>query len=154
MTNARPYGSSMIPNIVYMSQQSPSTPEEAARMQRVPYRRAIGSLMYLAVGTRPDITFAVSILSRFLDNPGDAHWEAVKRLFRYLNGTKDLQLTYGGERHNLQSYMDADGKAQEDRRAISGMAILIDGGADILTKALPKWKGAALSTALGGVRPH
>ena len=73
------------------------------------YRRAIGSLMYLAVATRPDIAFAVSILSRFLNNPGDAHWEAVKRIFRYLKFTKDLQLTYGGERHDLESYSDADG---------------------------------------------
>jgi hypothetical protein len=145
MTQAKPYGSHMIPGMVYTSQQSPSTPEETARMQRTPYRQAIGSLMYLAVGTRPDIAFAVSMLSRFLNNPGDAHWEAVKRLFRYLKGTKDLQLTYGGEQHDLQSYTDADGNVQEDRRAISGTAILIDGGA--ISWAAKRQELVTLSTA-------
>jgi len=64
-------------------------------MSKTPYREAIGSLMYLAVATRPDIAFAVSTLSRFLDNPGDTHWEAVKQIFRYIAGTRSLQLTYG-----------------------------------------------------------
>ncbi len=98
-------------------------------MKKVPYREAIGSLMYASVATRPDIGFAVSTLSRFLDNPGSAHWEAVKRVFRYLSGTRDYELTYGGERHDLVGYTDVDGVAQEHRHAISGYAFLIDGGA-------------------------
>jgi hypothetical protein len=129
MADVKPYGSPMIPGAIYTKKESPSSPEEAARMQRTPYRQAIGSLMYLAVATRPDIAFAVSILSRFLNDPGDAHWEAVKRIFRYLKSTRDLQLTYGGERHDLEGYTDADGGGQEDRRAISGYAFLVDGGA-------------------------
>jgi len=68
-------------------------------------------------------------LSRFLDNPGDTYREAVKRIFRYLAGTRSLQLTYGGERHNLLGYTDADGATQEHRCAISGYAFIIDGGA-------------------------
>src|SRR5712672_4796058 len=98
-------------------------------MSKTPYREAIGSLMYLAVATRPDIAFAVSTLSRFLDNPGDTHWEAVKRIFRYIAGTWLLQVTYGGERHNLLGYTDADGATQEHRCAISGYAFIIDGSA-------------------------
>jgi hypothetical protein len=46
------------------------------RMKNMPYREAIGSLMYAAVATRPDIAFAISALSQFLNNPGDLHWEA------------------------------------------------------------------------------
>jgi len=53
--------------------------------------------MYAAVATRPDIAFAVSTLSQFLDNPGEAHWDVVKRVFRYLSGTANLALTYGSE---------------------------------------------------------
>jgi hypothetical protein len=98
-------------------------------MRKVPYREAIGNLMYASVAMRPDITFAVSTLSQFLENPGEAHWEAVKRVFRYLSGTKALALTYGGERHDLVGYTDADGASQEHRHAISGHAFLIDGGA-------------------------
>jgi hypothetical protein len=129
MADAKPYGSPMIPGIIYSKNDSPSSPEEATRMQRTPYRQAIGSLMYAAVATRPDIAFAVSILSRFLNNPGNAHWEAAKRIFRYLKSTKDYALTYGGERHDLEGFTDADGGTQEDRHAISGYAFLIDGGA-------------------------
>jgi len=66
-------------------------------MQHTLYCQAIGSLMYLAVATHPNIAFAVSMLSHFLNNPGDAHWEVVKHIFRYLKSTRDLQLTYGDE---------------------------------------------------------
>ncbi|GBP97193.1 Retrovirus-related Pol polyprotein from transposon RE2; Endonuclease RE2 [Eumeta japonica] len=60
-------------------------------------------------GTRPDISFAVNTLSRFNKNPTAEHWNAVKRIFRYLQGTKDLKLTYtkdGDE--NITGYCDAD----------------------------------------------
>ena len=129
MTDAKPYASPMVPGAYYSKGDAPSSPDEAARMQRTPYRQAIGSLMYLAIATRPDIAFAVSILSRFLNDPGDTHWEAVKRIYRYLKATKDMQLTYGSERHDLEGYTDADGGSQEDRHAIAGYAFLIDGGA-------------------------
>ena len=84
--------------------------------------------MYAAIATRPDIAFSVSILSRFLNNPGDAHWQAVKRIFRYLKSTRNFELTYSSERHDLEGYTDADGSTQEDQCAISGYAFLIDGG--------------------------
>jgi hypothetical protein len=83
--------------------------------------------MWAAVGTRPDIAFPVGILSKFLDNPGLVHWEAVKHVFRYLQGTKDLRLTYGAGKKGLEGYSDADGMSQENRRAISGFAFIIDG---------------------------
>src|SRR5712664_3645063 len=79
--------------------------------------------------TRPDISFAVSCLSQFLENPGEAHWQAVKRVFRYLAGTRNQALTYGTEQHGLQGYTDADGASQEHRHAISGYTFIIDGGA-------------------------
>jgi hypothetical protein len=75
-------------------------------MQKTPYRKATGSLMYVSVITRPDITHAISALSRFLDNPGSIHWEAVKRVSHYLAGTRDFALTCGRERHDLTGYTD------------------------------------------------
>ncbi|OJT04896.1 Retrovirus-related Pol polyprotein from transposon TNT 1-94, partial [Trametes pubescens] len=112
---------------------------------------AVGSLMYASLGTRPDITYAVSILSRFSDNPGRAHWDAVRRVLRYLNGTKHLKLTYGATTLDLVGYSDADGSMHEDRKAISGYAFLIDGDmvADVLTKALPSPKVKHFAAALG-----
>jgi hypothetical protein len=84
--------------------------------------------MYAAIATCPDITFAILILSHFLENPGDIHWDAVKRVFRYLQGTKDLQLTFGGKWQDLEGYSDTDRGTQEDQYAISRYTFLIDGG--------------------------
>src|SRR6266702_4985986 len=101
--------------------------------------------MYATIATCPDIAFAVSALSQFLSNPGITHWEAVKRVFRYLMGTKTFELTYGGERHGLEGFTDADGATQEHRRAISGYVFLIDGSA--ISWSLRKQELVTLSTA-------
>jgi hypothetical protein len=114
-------------------------------MKKVPYREAIGSLMYLAVGTRPDIAFAVSTLSQYLENPGKPHWEAAKRVFRYLLGTRDLSLVYGGVGKEIEGFTDADGASQEHRHAISGYAFIMDGGA--ISWSSRKQELVTLSTA-------
>jgi len=85
--------------------------------------------MYTTVATRPNITFAVSTLSQFLDNPGDMHWKAVKCIIQYLSGTRGATLTYGEDRHDLIGFTDTDGATQEHRHAISRHVFLIDGGA-------------------------
>ena len=61
--------------------QSPTTMEEIAAMQHIPYHEAVGSLMYATLGTRPDICYAVQSVSRFNTKPGLVHWEAVKHIF-------------------------------------------------------------------------
>ena len=98
-------------------------------MRNVPYREAVGLLMYAALGTRPDIAFAVQTVSCFSIRPGIAHWEAVKKIFRYLKGTKNLWLTYGGGKKEVIGYADADGSMAEDRHVISGYTFLLNGGA-------------------------
>ena len=85
--------------------------------------------MHLAVGTRPDIAFAVLTVAQFSNEPGMTHWEAVKRIYRYLAGTKSLALTFGAGKKGLEGYMDADGTSQEHHHAISGYAYVLDGGA-------------------------
>jgi hypothetical protein len=85
--------------------------------------------MYAAMGTRLDIAFATSTMAQYCENPGWKHWEAVKRIFRYLLGMKKLELTYGGEKRGLVGYVDADGASQDHRRAISGYVFMVDGGA-------------------------
>jgi len=72
----------------------PMSAEEIAYMKNIPYRQAVGCLLWLAMGTRPDIAYAVSQVARFCENPGREHWEAVQRIFRYLAGTLDLGLVY------------------------------------------------------------
>ena len=129
LEDAKPLSTPMDPHVQLKAEQSPKTTAEVAEMRNVPYREAVGSLQYASLGTRPDITYAVSVLSRFLEKPGRAHWEACKRVFRYLAGTKSLRLTYGGEQRDLVGFTDADGSMHDDRRAISGYAFLIDGAA-------------------------
>ena len=58
--------------------QCPSTTAEFAQMCNVPYREAVGLLMYAALGMCPDIAFAIQTVSHFSTKPGPAHWEAVK----------------------------------------------------------------------------
>jgi hypothetical protein len=127
--DAKPVSTPMDMNIRLTSAQSPSSMEEFAKMRNIPYHEAVGSLMYASLGTRPDITFAVQTVSRFSSKPGCTHWEAVKRIFRYLKGTRDLWLTYGNRVRELEGFADADRSMAEDRKAISGYAFLINGGA-------------------------
>jgi hypothetical protein len=60
------------------------------------YSQIIGSLMYLASATMPDISYAVSKLSRFVSKPGDDHWRALERVLRYLKGTMTYGINYTG----------------------------------------------------------
>jgi len=77
----------MVPGAIFSHSDSPSSPTDIDCMRKVPYREATGSLMYTSVATRPDISFAMSMLLQFLDNPEDAHWIGVKCIFCYLAGT-------------------------------------------------------------------
>ena len=104
----------MDPSIRLISAQSPSTTEEFTAMRKVPYHEAIGLLMYATLGTQPDICFAVQTVSRFNKKPGLAHWEAVKRIFRYLISMKELWLGYGGEARKLVGYSDTDRSMAKD----------------------------------------
>ena len=93
---------------------------------------AVGSLVYAMIGTRADIAFAVGVVSQYMANPGPQHWVAVKRILRYLKGTLDDVLRYGGSYSNLQvvGYCDADYAGDIDsRKSTTGYVFLLNGGA-------------------------
>ena len=113
--NDKPVSIPLDPHIQLSEMQSPKTTSEVARMHSVPYREAVGSLIHLATGTRPDIAFAASFISQFNANPGWEHWEAMKQIYRYLVGMKSLALTFGTWASGLVGYVDADGATQEHR---------------------------------------
>ena len=94
-----------------------------------PYCEAIGTLNWAALTTCPDIAFAVATISRFTANPGITHWEAVKQIYHYLAGMRNLWLTYGETKQALKGYADTDGSMAKDRHAMMSYAFLIDGGA-------------------------
>ena len=96
--------------------------------EKTKYREMIGCLMYAAVMTRPDIAFAVSNLSQYLDAPRTTHLHAVTRVFRYLSGTKGLKLVLGGLDTTILGYSDSDWASQMHRHSISGFAFFIGKG--------------------------
>ena len=81
----------LYPNTKLSKDQCPELHEDKITMSKVPYREAIGLLVWAAVATWPDIAFTVSLLSQFLKNPGETHWNAVKRVLKYLKGTKNYK---------------------------------------------------------------
>ena len=78
-------------------------------MVNIPYASTLESLMYAQVCTKPDIAYAIGMLSRYQSNPGIDHWRAAKKVTRYLQGTKDYMLIYR-RIDNLEviAYSDAD----------------------------------------------
>lgn len=112
----------------------------------VPYREAVGCLMYLAVATRPDIAFAVNYVSQFLEKSEVQHWAAVKRIFRYLNGTIDFGIKYISNAGKiLESFSDADfASDQKTRRSVSGIVCKYSGAA--ITWSSQRQRSISLST--------
>jgi hypothetical protein len=114
----------------------PTEYDDIEYMKSIPYTNAIGSLMYLAITCRPDISYAVSMYSRFNSNPGRNHWEGVKNIFRYLRASSNIGITYGGysaitspNKNRIVAYSDSDWAGCPDsRRSLSGYVIILNGG--------------------------
>ena len=130
MSKAKVVSSPLASHFKLSSRHSPSTDKEKEDMRRVPYASAVGSLMYAMVCTRPDIAYAVGVVSRFLSNPGRQHWEAVKWIMRYLRVTSKLKLTFGSGKPVLIGYTDSDMAGDVDnRKSTSGYLMTFSGGA-------------------------
>lgn len=129
MENCTPVSTPLPPSAVY----TPS-PDEESFEDTTKYRAAIGSLMFAAIATRPDISYATNLMAQFNASPSQKHWNGVKHIFRYLKGTIDKGLLYAKSRHfekdfTLSAYSDADNGKGYDRKSISGSVIVISGGA-------------------------
>ena len=84
-------------------------PSDAPTKVNAPFREAIGALMHLMTATRPDIAFAAGYVSRFMENPQNEHWAAVKRILRYLQGTKTHGIRFQPDNKvDFRGYSDAD----------------------------------------------
>ena len=98
------------------------------------YSEVLGSPMYLACNTRPDLCHSVSMLARFMSQPTDLHWQALKRILRYLKGSVDRCITYATtskqEVPSVVTFSDADFAADKDkRRSTTGTVVTINGRA-------------------------
>ncbi|CAL1672301.1 unnamed protein product [Lasius platythorax] len=123
-----------------------TTKEENDAAFKDRYLEAVGSLLYIAQLTRPDIAKSVNAVSRFCKKPKNIHWTAVKRIFRYLKGTADFCLKYSrANKSKLLGFSDADwGNDKHDRRSISGCTFLLNGAA--ISWHSKKQRTTALST--------
>ncbi|XP_075075263.1 uncharacterized protein LOC142162667 [Nicotiana tabacum] len=122
MLNCKPVDSPMDPNTKLVPGQGKPLKDPGR------YRRLVGKLNYLTI-TRPDISFAVSVVSQFLQSPCDSHWDAAIRILRYVKGSPGQGLLYENKGHaDIVGYSDADwAGSPSDRRSTSGYCILIGG---------------------------
>ena len=91
------------------------------------YQQIIRTLIYAAIGTRPDIAFSATILSQFNNNPTKEHIKYAKYVLRYLKGTKELKIKYDGSSDaGLIRYSDSDwGENRDDLHSTSGHVFLM-----------------------------
>ncbi|MBW0508535.1 hypothetical protein O181_048250 [Austropuccinia psidii MF-1] len=117
----------LVPNL----HLGPATEDERKVFEaiEVNYRSAIGSINYLSTATRPDLSFAVSCLSQYLEKPGIQHWKAFLHVLKYLRGTQDVGLCYmRNKKSGLVAFSDADwGNCQETQRSTSGFLAQMHG---------------------------
>ncbi|KMQ83327.1 integrase core domain protein [Lasius niger] len=121
-----------ISTLMLKSSEISRTGKDDAKEHKFPYRQAVGSLMYLMLGTRPDLAYSVGFLSRSLENPSAEDIVRVKRMFRYIAGTIDLGIVYCHKSNKgiLECFSDADfGGCTKTGRSTSGVVVTYAGGA-------------------------
>lgn len=111
----------------------------------VPYQQLIGSIMYLSVCTRPDISFSVSFLSQFNNTHTKEHWVGAKRVLKYLKGTKDMGIIFKKSNNPVTGFVDADWANNEsDRKSFYGYIFMLAEGP--ISWECQKQKSIALSS--------
>ncbi len=120
----------------------PRAPDEDPLPASTPYRGVVGSLLYVAMWTRPDIAFAVSQIARFQSDPTEHHWQCAKHILRYLKGTRQYGLTFSASQHAppvLRGYVDASwGEDLSTRKSQSGYIFTLGNAAISWKSALQK----------------
>jgi hypothetical protein len=132
LSDAHPCETPMVAGLVLHrpDKSIPVPPKVLEWQNRTPYHALVGALNYIAVGTRPDIAFAISRLSSFMDCYTPDHWSAATRVVRYLKGTRTLGLTLGGTNPlRLVGYSDSNyANCPQTSRSISGYCFNLGSG--------------------------
>eukprot|EP00253_Pinus_taeda_P022748 PITA_22748 len=128
MHNVKPISTPFSSHFKLSKEMCPKTQEDVDYMSKVPYASVVGSLMYAMVFTRPNIAHAVGVVSRYMNNPEKEHWMAVKWILRYLKGTIDQALCFGGSNISLQGYVDANMAGDRDNRRSTTRYVFTVGG--------------------------
>ena len=146
MTDCKPVSTPLQSGVKLSKSMCATTKKDRDDMADVPYRSAVGSLIYLVTGSRPDIAVAVSEVSKYLENPGRLHWAAVKRIIRYLKGTIEMTILLKPKSTDVVGYCDADWAGDVDTRRSTTGYIFKFGGSPVCWKA-KRQPTVALSTA-------
>ena len=121
------------------------TPEESARIAKLPYRNLVARLMYIGLGTQFDIVWSIRKLAEFLDCYCQVHWEAAICVVRYLQGTRDLRLRLGGETMSLVGFTDSSWADDRDTRR-SSMGYCFTLGSGLISWSARKQKTVSCSS--------
>lgn len=145
MEQCKPVSTPLDGKVRLTKKMAPTTNEEVEEMSEIPYQSLVGALMYLTVATRPDLAYTVNLLSQFNTNPGKEHWQAAKRVLRYLKGTSNHGLDYKKSSKPLFGFVDADwGADLDDRSSHTGFVFQLAGAA--VTWESRKQRTVALSS--------
>ena len=125
MSESRPVNTPAVPGLILPVQQPQSTDDT------IPYKSAVGCLWYSARGTRPDTEYATNNVAQHASNYGTTHWQAVKRIFRYLRSCANAGIVYFKEGTvRIVAYSDSDwGADTNNRRSRTGYVVYVAGGA-------------------------
>lgn len=146
MTDCNGIDTPMDCNQKLTKEMGPKTKQEVFEMKDVPYMEAVGSLIHASQCARPDIAHAVGVVSRFNQNPGIPHWNAVKRIFKYLKRTSNYKIVFkqSGNEQPV-GYCDSDWAGDEDNsKSTAGYIFMFAGG--VVSWASKKQTVIALST--------
>jgi hypothetical protein len=130
MTECKPVPTPAAAPATLTKQQCPTTDDEKAETAKLPYKSLVGSLWYAAHGTRPDIVYATNSVAQYAQNPGMVHWQAAKRVVRYLQDKANMGLTYSpGHPVRVTAYSDSDWANDVDtRRSKTAYVVTVAGG--------------------------
>jgi hypothetical protein len=116
--------------ITLSKKQCPTDPDDQERMRAIPYASAIESIMYAMICMRLDVSYALSVMSKYQSNYGDTHWTIVKNILKYLRRTNEAFLVFGGEEELVvKGYSDANFQTDtDDSKSQFGFVFCLNGG--------------------------
>lgn len=130
MQDCKPVSTPLDPNTKLDRLPLSQSTKDLEEINNIPYQEAVGSLIYLLVISRPDISYAANSISRYNKNFSKAHLSIVKRIFGYLKGTKETKLQFHQNGNKtIETFSDADwANDSSDRKSISGSCFKLQGG--------------------------
>ena len=142
ISNCAPTSTLLPTGVTSSIEDYPITSEEIDEMTNILYHEALGRVMWLQVATRPDLTYAVNVLSRFSHNPGRQHWKALKHTLLYIKGTSHYGIMYKGDGN-----LDPVGYVDSDFAGCRDIWRSTEGNIFIVAEGLVSWESKRQETA-------